>query len=179
MDETPFVDLPEFDWIIHALALSSDTYCRDFVFADKMNVTMTKDFISLAESTPGCAFLFFSSVVLYDNALVPPVKETDQLAYFYNTYSFTKGVAEEYVRYRMSTGNLHGAVIRLANVYGPGQKSTPDTPFLIPEKIIQAITEKRVEVRNANTKRDWLFIDDAIDGILSILRTRVSGVFNL
>lgn len=170
--------LPEFDAIVHTLALASDTYCRDFRLADEMNVELTKKLIFFAESQKSCRFIFLSTVVLYDNSTPPPVRETDKLSYFYNNYSFTKGVAEEYVRYRMQNG-LRAVIFRVSNVYWPGQRFE-NSPFLVPEKIVQWLDEGEVIVRNGETKRDWLYVDDAVDAIFRTLSDNsVEGVFNL
>lgn len=176
--DTDDLDLFQFDVIVHALALSSDKYCEDFWQADDINIGITKKLIKFCESKPNCRLVFLSSVVLYDNSNIPPISENDTLNYFYNNYSFTKGVAEEYVRYK-STKGLKSTIIRLSNIYGPGQLFK-NTPFLIPEKIVQWLMENKVVVRNADTMRDWLYIDDAIDAIAKIVFDQdFTGTFNL
>lgn len=87
-----FSALPnDFDYVIHALALSSDRYCEDFDLTEKINVGFTKDVLQFCARQEGLKkFVHFSSIVVYDNRNEPPVKETDPLAPYYGNYSFTK-----------------------------------------------------------------------------------------
>lgn len=74
----------DFDYIVHALALSSDRYCQDFDLTEKMNVTFTKNVLQFCMRQQSLKkFVHFSSIVVYDNANEPPVKETDALRPYY------------------------------------------------------------------------------------------------
>lgn len=184
---TNFIDLNDFDpldydfdLVFHTLAMSSERFCSDFWDADSLNVGLTKKLIKYCESRTHCRLIFLSSVVLYDNSqAVPPVTEESPLNFFYNNYSFTKGVAEEYVRFMLWKW-LNATIVRLSNVYGPWQLYWKDTPFLIPEKIFQWLHDKKVVIRNADTVRDWLYITDAVDALIkAIFDSKMIWVFNL
>lgn len=159
----------DFDYVIHTLALSSDRYCQDFDLTEKMNVTFTKNVLQFCARQKSLKkFVHFSSIVVYDNANEPPVKETDALRPYYGNYSFTKGVAESYVEYFSEKFKVPSAILRFSNMYGPGQ-IFENSPFLIPEKIYQGLTEGKIIAQTDVPVRDFLYIDDAIEAISLVL----------
>lgn len=171
-------NLPVFDDIIHTLALSSPKYCWDFSFTDDINVWLTKRLATASQNGLSNRIIHLSSVVVYSNDNTPPISEDDQLNFFYNNYSFSKGIAEEYLNYFASKW-LSVVTLRLSNVYWFWQK-LDNSPFFITEKIIQAINNRKVEVLSWTSRRDWLYIDDAIEWIMSVLNhTWLTGTFNL
>lgn len=144
-----------------------------------MNVSFTKDVLQFCIRQEGLKkFVHFSSIVVYDNSNVPPVKETGTIAPYYGNYSFTKGVAEEYVRYFSERFGIPSITLRFSNMYGPGQVFE-NSPFLIPEKIYQGLTEGRVVAQTSKPVRDFLFIDDALEAIEKILISNHLGIFNV
>lgn len=169
----------EFDHIIHTLALSNDAYCKDFTYAEEVNVGFTKKLLEFSLHQKKLKkFIFISSIIIYDNAELPPVSENAKLYLHYSNYSFTKGIAEHYVNHFREKLGLPAVVFRLANIYGPYQDFT-DSPFLVPSKIIQAITEKRIEVFTLTPRRDWIYSEDAATAIVKSLDVPAVGIFNL
>lgn len=168
-----------FDYIIHTLALSSETYCTDFDLTDKINVWLTKEILKFATKQKKLKkFLHFSSIMLYDNENVSPVKETDRLNTFYWNYSFTKWVAEEYVKYFWKKQDIPFVILRISNIYWPWQTYI-NSPFLIPEKIYEALTSWIINLQNPNPIRDFLYIDDATDAMEKILFSSSVWEYNL
>lgn len=164
---------------MHTLALSSDRYCQDFDLTEKMNVAFTKDVLQFCTRQNDLKkFIHFSSIVVYDNSNVPPVKESDFIAPYYGNYSFTKGIAESYVRYFSEKFSVPSATLRFSNMYGPGQVFE-NSPFLIPEKIYQGLTEGKIIAQTSKPVRDFLFIEDALEAIEGILFSDSKGIFNV
>lgn len=137
-EEFDFSSLPnDFDFIVHALALSCEKYCANFDEAESVNVSFTKNVLELCSRQASLKkFVHFSSIVLYDNSNPAPVPETAPLWPYYGNYSFTKGIAEEYVRFFTKKFDIPSVILRFSNLYGPGQKAD-NSPFLIPEMIGQ------------------------------------------
>lgn len=52
-------------------------------------------------------------------------------------------------------------IVRMQNVYGPGSKS-------VVNKFIKAIKNKKEIVVNGNTVRDYIYIDDVVEALISI-----------
>lgn len=169
----------DFDYIIHTLALSSEKYCEDFKLAEKINIDFTKDILDFASKQKNLKkLIYFSSIMLYDNENISPVKETDKLDIFHWNYSFTKAVAEQYVKYLSEKQNIPFVILRLSNIYWPWQVFE-NSPFLIPSKIYEALTDWIINIRNTTSIRDFLFIDDAVSAVEKLLFSDIIGLYNL
>jgi nucleoside-diphosphate-sugar epimerase len=74
-------------------------------------------------------------------------------------------------------GNAYGlghAIVRPFNIFGAGQ----DESFLIPGVISQALKGKMIRVGNTTPTRDFLYVEDCVDGLLAI-GDRGTGTYNL
>ncbi len=177
-DKFPNINI-EFDYIINTLALSNVKYCNDLKKAEKVNIEFTKNLLFFAKKQKNLKkFIHISSIIIYDNLNTPPVKEDAKLYFNYSNYSFTKGMAENYVNYYSQKLNLSFIIFRLANIYGPYQQYI-NSPFLIPSKIVQGLTDGKIEVLNLSPKRDWIYSEDAADAIIKALKTTYKGILNL
>src|SRR5262249_56610967 len=67
--------------------------------------------------------------------------------------------------------------LRLFNVYGPGQ----DPSFLIPFILEQILDPRQPEVRVQDLKpsRDYVYVSDAIEGIVMASQALGASVFNI
>jgi UDP-glucose 4-epimerase len=85
----------------------------------------------------------------------------------------SESVVESYGR----RGKIETVILRLFNAYGPGQSSEAIVPYLVQG----AFSGKPLPMGNTNHTRDFLYIDDVIDGIIASLHNpKVSGrVMNL
>lgn len=169
----------QFDYIIHLLALSHETYCKNLKHAIEINIDFTKKlmFFSLNQKNVR-KLIYISSTILYDPDIPSPVKESSPISFFKGNYQFTKGVAENYVNFFQQKLNLPIIIFRLSNIYGP-QQQIPNSPFLIPSKISQAINERRIDVLNTQSKKDWIYSEDAALAIISALDSDFNGILNL
>ena len=169
----------QFDYIINALALSNDQYCKNLKQAEEININFTNKLLKFSQKQKKLKkFIHISSIILYDNNNRPPVKENGQLFINYNNYSFTKGVAESYVDYYLNKFKIPIIIFRLSNIYGPHQ-NMKNSPFLIPSKIKQAVEEQKINVFNLNPKRDWIYAADAAEAIVKALKVSYTGILNL
>lgn len=169
----------EFDCIIHTLALSNEAYCKDLSYAEKVNVDFTKKLLAFAVRQQGLKkIIYISSTILYANDNHSPITENGRLNLHYSNYGFTKGIAEYYVNHFREKFKLPATIFRLSNIYGPYQDFI-DSPFLVPSKIMQAITEKKIEVFNLAPRRDWIYAEDAALAIVCALDVPCEGIYNL
>ena len=93
-----------------------------------------------------------------------------------NPYMAGKIIAEQLCAgYRRDFG-LPVVVLRLFNVFGPGQRGD----FLLP-RILNGLAEGRICLRDPAPRRDFVYIDDVVDAFLSALSFRDSNVeiFNI
>lgn len=94
-----------------------------------------------------------------------------------NPYAFSKWMGELSCRWYSSTYGLPVTAIRLFNVYGPGQSDR----FLIASLIAQALDPKVQQIRlmDLSPRRDYLYVDDAIDALLSSSAVEGFDLFNV
>ena len=79
-----------------------------------------------------------------------------------NPYASSKYMAEQLCEFSHKYNNLSVAILRLFNVYGPGQRSS----FLIPSLFEQVAGGGRITVNDLDPRRDYVYIDDVIEAII-------------
>lgn len=94
-----------------------------------------------------------------------------------NPYAKSKYISEELCEFYCRHFNMDISVLRIFNVYGPGQNSK----FLIPSIIEQTLdANSNIVVQDLVPKRDYVFIDDVSRAIeLSICKTCGYHLFNV
>ncbi len=105
--------------------------------------------------------LIYVSAYIYGNDISIPISETSE-AKPNNPYALSKFMAEElctfYSRYKGMSINI----FRPFNVFGTNQ----DGRFLIPEIFSQVKGGKSIIVNTLKPKRDYIYIDDLIEGLI-------------
>jgi len=87
-------------------------------------------------------------------------------------YSSTKAAAELLVRSYWSTYNIDAVITRCTNNFGPRQ--FPEK--LIPKTIILAIKNEEIPIFGTGKNiRDWIFVDDHCDAVITIFKKGKSG----
>ncbi|WP_177191204.1 NAD(P)-dependent oxidoreductase [Luteibacter sp. UNC138MFCol5.1] len=94
-----------------------------------------------------------------------------------NPYAFSKWMGEEACRWYASTYDMSITAIRLFNVYGPGQSNR----FLITRIVDQLMDPavESIELMDLAPRRDYLFVDDAIDAFVAAMPERGFRVLNV
>lgn len=94
-----------------------------------------------------------------------------------NPYGHSKLMAEEAGRFYEKDFGIRVVIVRPFNIYGPGQSPA----FLIPTMVEQAMDASASEIRlkELRPRRDYVYIDDAIELLLLTLGKNVKGVYNL
>jgi UDP-glucose 4-epimerase len=93
-------------------------------------------------------------------------------------YGIIKLVNEKICKHYSSTYNLNVTILRLSNVYGPSKISG------IIAQLFNSIGDKKNSVtldNNGNQRRDFLYIDDAVSGIIESIKKIQPGfnIFNI
>ena len=108
---------------------------------------------------------------MYANNAPSPIQEdTAPRDIMHDTYSLTKGLAEQVAQFAWKNLKLPVTILRLSNIYGPHQ-DWKQYPNLVPQIITQALSEKKITVFNPNPIRDFLFVADAVDAFVKLLET--------
>lgn len=117
----------------------------------------------------------FTSMLQYDHDnILLPCKESNPRNPYANNYIFSKYVAEMISQQYKNYFSIID--IRISNVYGPFYMSRPD---LIPSLIEKIIKNKELSVWSKRPKRDFVYVDDAIEAVMKLLDTDFSGPINL
>lgn len=139
------------------------------------NITGTLN-VLLACRKFNCKLIHTSTSEVYGTALRVPIDESHPLQ-GQSPYSASKIGADKLVESFQRSFNVHAVTVRPFNTYGPGQSARA----VIPTIISQALTRDVVLLGNLETKRDFTFVDDTVNGFIKAAETEgVSGeVFNL
>jgi UDP-glucose 4-epimerase len=108
-----------------------------------------------------------SSGAVYGDQPVQPVKEDFALRPA-SPYAVSKMAAEGYVQ---ALGKLYGietVILRIFNVYGPGQAITPSHAPVIPKLLKQALAGGSLVIYGQGTQtRDFVYISDVVQALIS------------
>lgn len=93
-----------------------------------------------------------------------------------NPYTITKRCAEQFIEMYNGVFGLNTVILRLYNVYGPGQKSSP-VEKAIPIFLEHALRGEDVPVYgDGEQKPDWIYIDDVVDALILAMKKRPVGM---
>jgi len=107
-------------------------------------------------------FIFLSSY-MYGKPEYLPIDENHPTSVL-NPYALSKYLAEETCKFYARNFHVSVSVLRVFNIYGPGQKST----FLIPHIVSEILNSQEINVLDLSPKRDYLYISDLIEAIISL-----------
>lgn len=139
----------------------------------RVNVTGTVNVLELCRKLK--IPMTYVSAYLYGIPASLPIKETDRMEPN-NPYALSKFMAEGMCSFYAAHFDVPVTIIRPFNIYGPGQKPH----FLIPEIVSQVTAGQSIRVKDMTPRRDYLYIDDLIDGLLCTMGSAAGcRVYNL
>lgn len=117
----------------------------------------------------------FTTMLQYDTSkLVLPCHEDRPRNASVNNYVLSKYVSELITQQHRDFFDIID--IRISNVYGPTRLLRPD---IVPSTIWSLLHFKEASVWTKAPKRDFIFVEDAVDAVLKLLKTNYSGSVNL
>lgn len=120
--------------------------------------------------------LTFNSTYVYGAQKKLPIPE-DASINATAPYHHSKILAEELCRFYAGKFNLNITILRPFNIYGRNQKEL----FLIP-KLVRQITDntvKTIDVFDLTPRRDYLYIDDFVEALISTLDVKGLAIYNV
>lgn len=108
--------------------------------------------------------LTFISAYLYGLPEKLPISEDDKVK-SNNPYAHSKYLAEELCKFYSEYYGVRVTIVRPFNIYGKKQKDL----FLIPHIIKQVLNDDTIKVKDLNPKRDYIYLEDLIDGLVKTL----------
>jgi UDP-glucose 4-epimerase len=135
-------------------------------WSDAQIATQAALFRDLAEAYP--RVVYSSSTAVYGDWIATP-RRPDEAATPRGGYGRLKAEGESIALAR------NGAAARIANVYGLGMPSAN----VVADVLSQIPGEGAVIVRNLKSVREFIWIDDAAEGLARLALSNANGVFNL
>tara|TARA_B110001454_G_C12720728_1_gene434574 strand:- start:3700 stop:4611 length:912 start_codon:yes stop_codon:yes gene_type:complete len=152
--------------IIHLAAITDVNYCElhpEKCF--KTNVIGTEKILRIARDI-GAKVIFVSTSHVYGKPQSNPVKEKHTTKPN-SMYSISKIMGEELCKKYSELFNMDISIARIFSVYGPNSPK-----YLVINKIIKkSIESEKIELGNTFPRRDFIYIDDVVNAIESILFT--------
>lgn len=143
--------------VVNLAALHYIPFCNKHPSATiNTNVSGMFNVVQLANAITAQRFIFASSLAVY-KPTKSAVTERSILGPT-DVYGLSKLLGENILKH---FSNFPYRIFRIANVYGPGDK----TPHLIPEILRQAKHGNILKLGNLNTFRDYIYIDDVVQAL--------------
>ena len=146
------------DVLVHLAAVTPQKVDGDERLISQLNLEATRSALEVCKYS-SCPMVFISSY-LYSYLNGVGVEECSELE-LNSEYKRSKRLCEIECEKHYESTNIPVTVLRLTNVYGPKQGSQ----FLIPALIEQALCGGPVVLRSRSTRRDFLYVDDAVAAI--------------
>jgi len=123
-----------------------------------------------------CKLIHTSTSEVYGSGVYLPMNEEHPLQ-AQSPYSASKIAADKMVESYFKSFNVRAITVRPFNTYGPGQTARA----VIPAIITQALTSDVILLGNLETRRDFTYISDTVDGFIKAAETEgiFGEVFNL
>ncbi len=179
-------EIKNLDYIFHAAGPMERNIVMNYpvsvILPNVLGTINTLEFLRKQEAETGRKgrAIIFSSVTVYNN----PTKEDyvaveEETSYAQSLdaptacYSESKRMSEVIAKSYVKQYGVDAVIARFSTVYGP-TRNVPDTAFY--EFIIKSIAGEDINVNsNAAPRRDNIYVDDAIEGLMTLTLKGKSG----
>ncbi len=176
LDELNILDDIEFDKVIFLIGSSNHHEINKLIdMGIDLNVYPLNKALTYFSKRNLKKFICFTTILLYDqNNISLPVNENQKINPFINKYVFSKYLSEQIVNF--FSHSVPSIIVRLSNIYGYTKLKRPD---LIPTIMQDIFEKKNVTIWSDKPKRDFIFVEDAADAVLEIIKSDFCGTINL
>ncbi|MEW6572247.1 MAG: NAD-dependent epimerase/dehydratase family protein [Bacillota bacterium] len=151
---------------------------EDPFFDATVNVLGTLNLLEAARKSGVRRFIYASSAAVYGDPVYLPVDETHPVQPL-SPYGVSKYTAEVYVTAFRRLYGLEGVVLRLANVYGPGQ-DTVGEGGVVAIFCRRLFTGKPLEVfGDGEQTRDFIYVKDVVWALTAALKRGAGETLNI
>jgi nucleoside-diphosphate-sugar epimerase len=162
------------DVVIHCAWKGGNNYNDINNLSQFDNVSQGIELIEIISKLPTkTKFIGFGSFAEY-GTLNSPALETDKEQPI-NLYGLSKYTFKNYSKMLCDEYNIEWGWIRPCYVYGPGDVNTR----LIPTIINKLLKNEEVELDACNKTIDYIYIDDFVNFVYSLIVEKIDGVYNI
>lgn len=137
------------------------------------NVLMTHNLLAVLGNSPPNHLIKLSTVDVYK--IVNPITEQSEILPD-NYYSLSKRVSEQYVELWGRERKISACIVRLSQVFGPGDRSSKFIPSIL-QRVKDGLP---IELfGDGSDQRDYIYVDDAAALIASICEKNITGILNI
>lgn len=148
--------------IIHLAAITDVKFCENNPQkCFTTNVVGTIKALEIARKK-NARFLYSSTSHVYGKPKKLPISETHSKTPA-SIYSTSKMFGEICCEAYANTYGLDVSIVRIFSVYGPNSP-----PHLVTSRIISQLDKKSIKMGNLSSKRDFIYVNDAIAAILTV-----------
>ena len=151
-------------------------YNRDFTNFIDLNINGSFNLLESCKGKKNIKIILISSIDVYGECGKQSSRENKKLSPQYS-YGLIKLFNEKIYENFAKINNVNIIVLRLGNLYGPDKKNG------LILNLLKSIKKKKLVSINQNGRqqRDYLFIDDAVDGILQAINSNLKkyNTFNI
>lgn len=167
------------DAVIHLAAQVSVTAGeQDPSYDRQVNLDATAELVRSAARRGVGVFVFSSSAAVYGDPAELPLTESSP-ARPRSAYGLHKWLAECYIEYVARQAGMRYVNLRLANVYGPGQRARSDGGVIAAFVDRLAAGEPLLIHGDGKQTRDFIYVGDVVGAVLAALDGDASGTFNV
>ncbi len=177
LDFSP-LDSIDFNNIIFLIGSSDHKILNSHpTMAIEMNVLALSTFLSYLKASGRKInkIINFTTMLQYDSLkMETPCNENQPRNPLVNNYVMSKYMSELITEQYREVFSIID--VRISNVYGPTALYRPD---IVPSLIWSLLENGKASVWNKAPKRDFVFVEDAVDAVLKLIKSDYSGPINL
>ncbi|WP_419420197.1 NAD-dependent epimerase/dehydratase family protein [Legionella sp. D16C41] len=174
--------LSKVDACIHLAATTSISACaKDWLFSHENNVIAFNGLLDvIRKMSRPIRLVYASSAAVYGNEINLPLTEAQAIKPC-SAYGADKLSNEIYAEIAHQTFKINPIGLRFFNVYGPGQGGNNYSSVITSFNTAIVQEKPLIIFGNGKQTRDFIYIDDVVDGILAAVLSPVDtyGVFNI
>ena len=163
------------DKVIHLAGIVGEGACsKDVRYSYELNVTGVSNLINCFHGSMLNKFIYLSSVSVYDKSNESPISEDGKTSNI-GIYNSTKLAAEILVSGYCSKYNISYCIGRATSAYGPYQLMYSVLSYII----LELLKNNKLTLFNPYDVKDYIYVTDLAEGIITLINTKESGLFNI
>ena len=165
----------DIDVLIHLAGIVGEGACsKDVRYSYELNVTGVSNLINCFHGTMLNKFIYLSSVSVYDKSNESPISEYDKTSNI-GIYNSTKLATELLVSAYCTKYDILYCIGRATSAYGPYQLKYSVLSYII----LELLKYNQLTLFNPYDIKDYIYVTDLVEGIITLLNTKESGLFNI